>query len=316
LLRPFSRKESLLMVRSLLGFQSRWTLSRRRNLLVGLSFVSPWLFSLLVFTIYPIGASLYYSFTQYDIVRAPIWIGLENYISMASDDIFFRTLYNTIYFAFFGIPGQLTLAFALALFLNQKFKYRSLFRAIFYIPVIVPVVASGYIWRWLFNVRSGLINYLLGWVGLPPAPWIADPTWAKPSLLLIHFWVCGGAMVIFLAALQDVPQSLYDAAKIDGANRWNQFWYVTLPLCTPAILFNGIMGIIGTFQIFSVVWILTRGGPNFSTEFYAVYLYRNAFSYFKMGYASALAWILSLIIFGCVVLFYRTSARWVFYGGE
>jgi multiple sugar transport system permease protein len=274
------------------------------------------LVGLVVFTIYPILASLYYSFTQYDIVRPPIWVGLENYKALLSDDIFFKTIYNTVYFAFFGIPGQIIIAFALAMFLNQKFHFRSLFRAIFYIPVIIPVVASSFVWRWLFNVRVGLLNYLLDLIGLGPVPWIADPTWAKPSLLLIHFWACGGMMVIFLAALQDVPQSLYDAAQIDGANRWNQFRHVTLPLCTPSILFNAIIGVISTFQIFSSVWILTRGGPNSSTEFYAVYLYRNAFSYFKMGYASALAWILSLIILACVFLIYKTSARWVFYGGE
>ena len=293
-----------------------WTPRRRKNLVKGLLFISPWLIGLLVFTIYPIGASLYYSFTQYDVVRPPIFIGIENYVDMLHDDVFVKSLYNTLYFAFLGIPGQLAIAFALAVLLNQKMKLRSLFRALFYIPVLVPVVASAFIWHWLFNVRVGLLNYLLGLVGLGPYPWIADPTWAKPSLLMVHFWVCGGAVVIFLAALQDVPTSLYDAAKIDGANSWSQFWFVTLPLCTPAILFNSIMGVIETFQIFSIVWILTRGGPNNSTEFYVVYLYRNAFAYFKMGYASALAWILSLIILGCVFLLYRTSARWVFYGGE
>jgi len=293
-----------------------WSPARRKNLVKGLLFISPWLIGLLVFTIYPIGASLYYSFTQYDVVRAPIFTGIENYVDILHDDIFAKSLYNTIYFVLLGIPGQLAIAFGLAVLLNQKMRFRSLFRALFYIPVLVPVVASAYIWNWLFNVRVGLFNYLLGLIGLGPFPWVADPVWAKPSLLLVHFWVCGGAMVIFLAALQDVPSSLYDASKIDGANAWNRFWYVTLPLCTPAILFNAIMGVIETFQIFSLVWILTRGGPNSATEFYVVYLYRNAFAYFKMGYASALAWILSLIILGCVVLLYRTSARWVFYGGE
>lgn len=295
---------------------SRWTPSRRKRLTKGLVFISPWLISLLVFTVYPIAASLYYSFTQYDIVRPPIWIGLSNYIAMASDDIFLKSLKNTTWFVVFGVSGQLLIAFALALFLNMNLKFRSLFRAIFYLPVIIPVVATGYVWRWILNVRVGLLNYLLGLLGVNPVPWLADPEWARRSLLLIHYWLCGTAMVIFLAALQDVPQSLYEAARIDGANRWNQFWHVTLPLCTPAILFNAIMGVIGTFQIFSVVWILTKGGPNFATEFYGVYLYRNAFAYFKMGYASALAWLLALIILACVVLIYRTSARWVFYGGE
>ena len=293
-----------------------WTPKRKKDLIKGLLFISPWLISLFVFTLYPIFSSLFYSFTEYDIVRPPTFVGLKNYINILDDDIFWKSLYNTVYFTVFGVPGQLIIAFALALLLNQKIRLRSLFRALFYIPVLVPVVASAFVWRWLFNVRVGLLNYLLGLVGVNPIPWIADPAWAKPSMLLVHFWVCGGAMIIFLAALQDVPRSLYDAAKIDGANRWNQFWYVTLPLCTPAILFNAIMGVIETFQVFSIVWILTKGGPNYATEFFVVYLYRNAFAYFKMGYASALAWILSLIILACVFLLYRTSARWVFYGGE
>jgi multiple sugar transport system permease protein len=304
------------MITPQIKFLSHWTPHRRSNLIKGLLFVSPWLIGLLLFTVYPIIASFFYSFTDYDIVRPPIPTGISNYIELSKDDVFWKSLNNTLFFVIFGIPGQLTIAFALALLLNQKIRFRSFFRAIFYIPVLVPVVASAYVWSWLFNVRVGLFNYLIGLVGISPIPWIADPAWAKPSLLLIHFWVCGGAMIIFLVALQDVPRSLYDAAKIDGANAWKQFWYVTMPLCTPAILFNFIMGVIDTFQIFSVVWILTKGGPNNATEFYMVYLYRNAFSYFKMGYASALAWILSLIILGCVLLLYRSSARWVFYGGE
>ena len=304
------------MVKTQSRYLSGWTRRRRRNLLKGLLFVSPWLFGLLAFTVYPISASLYYSFTAYDVVRPPTFTGLENYADIATDDVFWKSLYNTVYFVFFGVPGQLVIAFGLANLLNRPMRFRSLFRATFYVPVIVPVVASAYVWHWLFNVRVGLLNYLLHSIGLPPAPWLADPAWAKPSLLLVHFWASGGAMVIFLAALQDVPKSLYDAAKIDGANQWNRFWHITIPLCTPAILFNMIMGVIETFQIFSLVWILTRGGPNNATEFYVVYLYRNAFGYFKMGYASALAWILALIILGCVVLIYRTSARWVFYGGE
>ena len=201
-----------------------WTPQRKKNLIKGLLFISPWLISLFVFTLYPIFSSLFYSFTEYDIVRPPIFVGLKNYINLLDDDIFWKSLYNTVYFTFFGVPGQLIIAFALALLLNQKIRGRSLFRALFYIPVLVPVVASAFVWRWLFNVRVGLLNYLLGLVGVNPIPWIADPAWAKPSMLLVHFWVCGGAMIIFLAALQDVPRSLYDAAKIDGANGWNQFW--------------------------------------------------------------------------------------------
>jgi multiple sugar transport system permease protein len=297
---------------------ARWSRRRRANLAKGLLFISPWLVGVLTFTVYPILSSLYYSFTQYDVVRPPLWVGFENFVGVFNDDLFWKTLHNTVWFVLFGVPGQIIVAFALASLLNQSIRLRSLFRALFYVPVVVPAVASAYVWRWLFNVRVGLLNYLLSLVGLPPAPWIADPTWAKPSLLLVHFWASGVTMVVFLAALQDVPTTLYEAARMDGASGWHRFWRITLPLCTPAILFNLLMGVIETFQIFSLIWVITNGdgGPNNSLEFYGVYLYRNAFRYFKMGYASALAWILALIILVCCLLIYRTSARWVFYGGE
>jgi multiple sugar transport system permease protein len=297
--------------------RSGWTPRRRTNLIKGLLFISPWVFGVLVFTVYPIAASLYYSFTDYDVFLPPRPNGLENYVEAFSlDDLFGRTLYNTVWFVVLGVPSQLVIAFVLANLLNTTIRFRSVFRTIFYLPTIVPAVASAFLWKWLFNVRVGLFNHIIVGLGFQRAPWLSDPVWAKPSLLLIHWWACGAAMVIFLAALQDVPGSLYDAAKVDGAGTWRRFWHITIPLCTPAILFNLIMGVIATFQAFDFVWILTEGGPNYATEFYGLYLYRNAFRYFRMGYASAMAWILFLIIVACTVALFRSSARWVFYGRD
>jgi multiple sugar transport system permease protein len=207
-------------------------------------------------------------------------------------------------------------AFLLATLLNNEMKWRPLFRTIFFLPAIVPAIASAEVWRWVYNPQFGLINATLRSLGMATIPWLSSPALAKPSLIIIHMWAQGTAMVIFLAALQDVPRSLYDAALVDGANRWQRFWHVTIPMCTPAILFVMLTSLIGMFQYFTLGWLLTQGAPNNSTEFYSMYLYRNAFVYFKMGYASALAWFLFLIIVVFTVIIFRTSARWVYYGGE
>jgi multiple sugar transport system permease protein len=171
------------------------------------------------------------------------------------------------------------------------------------------------VWLWIYNPRYGLVNSFLASQGVQAIPWLSSPQLAKPSLIIIMCWAQGSAIVIFLAALQDVPRSLYDAAIVDGANRYQRFWHVTVPMCTPAILFNLLMGLISTFQFFTLPWLLTQGGPNRATEFYGIYLYRNAFLFFKMGYASALAWLLFLIIVAFTAVLFRTSARWVYYGG-
>jgi multiple sugar transport system permease protein len=293
------------------------TPSVRRNLALGLFFISPWLLGFLLWTVYPLAASLYYSFTRYDLLQPPVFLGLENYIKIFSDDPHFRTaMYNTVYYVGFSAPLGVISAFLLAALLNTRIVARSVFRAVFFLPAIVPAVVTAMVWQFLLNVQFGAINSILRAWELPIIPFLSSPTLAKPTLILIHMWSQGSAMVIFLATLQDVPRVLYEAATVDGANAWHRFRHVTIPMCTPVILFNLVMGFIGGFQSFTLPWLLTQGGPNEATEFYALYLYRNAFNFLRMGKASALAWILFVLIVGFTVVLFRSSGRWVHYGSD
>ncbi|MDI7277500.1 MAG: sugar ABC transporter permease [Anaerolineae bacterium] len=294
----------------------RWTSQEKKDFAKGLVFISPWLIGLVAFTIYPAFSSLYYGFTYYDIVRAPRWVGFGNYQQILRDKEIPRVLYNSLYMAFIGVPAVLITSFLSGVFLNQKMRFRSVLRTGAFVPSVVPVVASAMVWLWLLNTQYGLINSFLKSRSLPVIPFLSSPVWAKPSLILINCWASGGAMVIFLAALRDVPQSLYDAAKVDGASALTCFWHVTIPMVTPAILYNLLIGLIEVFQSFTFAWILTGGGPYSSTEFYAVYLYRNAFQFMKMGYASAMAWILFVVVMGVTFAVFRSSARWVYYRGS
>lgn len=288
-----------------------------RSIAKGLLFISPWLLGFFAFTIYPIIASLYYSFTRYDIISTPKWIGLTNYQRLLFEDDKFRVvIWNTLYFVVIGVPLGVAVAFLLATLLNNEIKFRSFFRTIFFLPSIVPTVATAMVWLWIYNARFGLINSNLAAWGFQAIPWLSSPTWVKPSLIIIHAWSQGGAMIIFLAALQDVPRSLYDAAVVDGANRLQQFRHVTIPMCTPAILFVLLTALIGNFQYFAPGWIMTGGGPLLASEFYGIYLYQSAFQHFQMGYAAALAWLLFVIVVIATVILFRTSARWVYYAGE
>jgi len=281
--------------------QHRRITTQQRRLLLGLLFISPWLIAFLTFTVYPLASSLYYSFTRYDLLNEPVFLGLRNYVDIFTEDPHFgQVLYNTGYYVGLSAPLGVVAAFLMATLLDTKIVGRSAFRASFFFPAVVPAIVTAMVWRFLLNVQFGAIN----------------PQLAKPSLILIHMWAQGNAIVIFLASLQDVPPSLYDAATVDGANAWHKFRHVTLPMCTPVILFNLIMGFIGGFQNFTFPWLLTSGGPNRATEFYSIYLYRNAFSYFRMGKASALAWILFVIVVTFTIVLFRTSARWVYYGGS
>jgi len=289
----------------------------RQNIIKGLLFVSPWIIGFLAWKVYPIGAALYYSLCRYDILSPPTFIGLGNYVELLFNDKMFRiVLGNTLYFVMIGVPAGLIVAWLLANLLNTDIRFRSVFRLIFFIPSIVPVVASVMIWRWMYDPLYGLINSFLAGLGIPSIPFLSSRQLAKPSLIIVHCWAQGNAIMIFLAALQDVPRSLYDAALVDGANRWQRFWNVTIPMCTPAILYVLLTSLIGMFQYFTFGWLLTRGGPYNATEFYGIYLYRNAFEYFKMGYASALAWILFVVIVVFTIFIFRTSARWVYYRGQ
>ncbi|MEJ5197879.1 MAG: sugar ABC transporter permease [Anaerolineae bacterium] len=287
-----------------------------RNLITGLLFVSPWLLGFLIWTLYPLASSLYYSFTRYDLVRPAIWIGLDNFKEIFTDDPrFWTVVYNTLYYVGLSVPLGVVTAFLMASLLNTKLVLRSTFRAIFYIPSIVPAVCSAMVWLFIFNNQYGVINNFLRAIGRPIIPFLSSVEWAKPSLILISLWAQGTAVVIFLAALQDVPRSLYEAATVDGANALHRFWHITIPMCSPIILYNLVMSLIGAFQTFLMPYLLTNGGPMASTEFYAMNLYRQAFEFFRMGKACALAWIMAVLVAILTAILFRTSGRWVFYGG-
>ena len=294
------------------------TRTERNYIKRGLLFILPWLLGFLAFNLYPLLASFYYSFTSYNVLTPPEWIGFENYKELFfNDSLFLISLKNTLYYVVVAVPLYLVAGVFLAILLNLKVKGMSLLRTMFYIPSIVPIVATAILWRWIFNPQIGLMNALLNKVRLPSIGWLTDPFWAKPSLILMGLWGIGGGMVIYLAGLQDVPQDLYDAADVDGANWWQKTIKITIPMISPVIFFNLIMGIIGAFQYFTQAYIMTNGGPLNATLFYSLYLYQNAFTFFKMGYASAQAWILFIIVLLATVIVFKSSARFVFYqGGE
>ncbi len=303
------------------------TSTDKRNLRNGLLFASPWLVGFCCFTIYPIIMSIYYSFCRFDAITKPHWAGMENYHNLLfNDPLFWKSLWTTFYMVIFGLPTALIFALFLAILLNQKVKGLALYRTIFYLPSITPVVASSILWMWLLNPQIGLINYVLRPIlngintlthlSLAVPGWLADPHWSKPALVLMGLWGVGNTVIIFLASLQEVPEELYEAALIDGAGAARKLWHITLPLISPVIFFNLIMGIIGYFQYFTQVWVMTRGGPEDSTAFYALYMFNNAFLFFKMGYASAMAWILFAITLVCTLIVFKTSSKWVYYSGE
>ena len=283
---------------------------------MGLLFVAPWLVGFLLLTVYPVFATLYLSFTDYRVLSPPRWVGWANYTELLTDtENFWPSLGNTVFF-FLELPLTLLLGLALALLLNQKLRGMAIYRTIFYLPSIVPVVANAMLWLWLLNPEHGLINAGLRAVHLPGPAWLASPLWAKPALIVMDLWAVGGSMVIYLAALQGVPVSLYEAADLDGANAFQKLTNVTLPAISPVIFFNLIIGVIGTFQYFTQTFVMTRGGPDKATLFYALYLYQNAFQYFRMGTACAMAWLLFLVTLAATFIVFKTSARWVYYEGE
>ena len=294
----------------------------RRELIAGLLFILPWVIGFLAFTLYPMLASLYYSFCNYPILSSPRWIGAGNFQAMFRDELFYKSLWNTFYMALVGVPLQLAFALACASILNFKVKGQAIYRTIYYFPSIVPVVASTLLWIWLLNPQYGLINQLLQYVGIRGPNWINDPVWAKPTFILMGVWGIGETMIIYLAALQDVPQELYESAELDGANWWDKFISLTFPMISSATLFTLIMGVIGSFQYFTQAYVYASergqvlGAPQGSTLFYALYLYVNGFRYFKMGYASAMAWFLFVVILLCTLGILRGVGRHVYYAGQ
>jgi len=286
---------------------------------MGLAFISPWLIGFLGLTLYPILASLYYSFCEYRVLTPPRWVGLRNYIELFTDhDYFLPSLANTAYM-FIELPIALVLSVSIALLLNQRLRGMALFRTLYYLPSVVPTVAASILWLWLLNPEYGLVNKTLEWLHLPTTEWLQSPVWSKPAFIVLDLWMIGGGIVIYLAALQGVPEHLYEAAELDGASAWCKTWHITLPAISPVIFFNLILGVIGTFQYFTQAFLMTGvppGGPANSTLFYALYLFQNAFTYFRMGYACAMAWVLFILTLLATLLIFRTSARWVYYEGE
>ena len=281
-------------------------------------FILPWLLGFLAFTLGPILASLGLSFTQYDMMLAPKWVGVEQYQRLFHDPLFYQSLRNTLYIVLLAVPTSMLSSFAIAMLLNQNVRGMAAYRTAYYMPSIVPAVASAALWMYLLQPQWGVVNGILKGLGLPAPGWLASKAWAKPAIVLVMVWASGGTMIIYLAGLQDIPESLYEAAEIDGAGRWGKLWNVTLPLMTPTIFFTLVMNIISTFQVFAVVFVLTdgMGGPVNSTLVYLIYIYRNAFVFFKMGYTSAMAWVLFVIILALTILQFKTASFWVYYEAE
>jgi multiple sugar transport system permease protein len=296
------------------------TKADRRNLRNGLLFCSPWLIGFSVFVLYPIAASVYYSFCEYSVLEPSQWIGLGNYADLLQDDVFWKAVGNTAYYAVLALPLGMFLALTLALLLNTGVRGMAVYRTIFFLPSLVPMIALGVLWLWIFHGTYGILNELLRpitrLVHLEPPVWLDSVRWSKPALIIAGLWTVGQPMIIYLAGLQDVPTELYEAAEIDGANWFHKIWHVTLPMISPVILFNLLMGIIWTLQIFAVPFVMMRDGrPARSAYFFAMYLYDSAFRYLQMGYASALAWILFLTILALTLLALRLTAKHVHYGG-
>lgn len=283
-------------------------------------FISPWIIGFFIFTLGPMLASLYYSFTDFNIIDIPVWRGLANYKKLFFDDpLFWHSLKVTIKFAAMALPLNLVIGFLIAVLLNQKIAGVNIWRTAYFLPSVIAGVAVALLWVRIFNPRIGIINPLLKSIGVAKPPgWLQDPNWAVPSLVIMSLWSVGSSMIIYLAGLQGVPTTLYEAAKIDGANRWKRFWHITIPMMTPVIFYNLVLGLIGAFNYFTEVYVVTNGdgGPVRSTLFYNLYLYQNAFRFFNMGYASTMAWVLFLIVLVITLLVFRSSPLWVFYEGE
>ena len=293
------------------------TALERRKLVAGLAFSAPWLIGLAVFMVYPLAAALYYSLCDYSVLLPPVFVGLDNYVELFRDELFWKSLWNTTFFALGSVGLGTCMALSLALLLNSKVKGLSFYRTVFFLPSLMPLVAGSLLWFIMYAGQGGIINTLLAQIGITGPAWLSDPHWAKIALVFMSVWGMGNSMVIFLAGLQDVPTSLYEASIIDGANWWQRLTNVTLPMISPVIYFNVVMGVIGGFQAFAQSLIMTGtrgiGAPEQSTLFYVLQLYSVGFLDMRMGYASAMAWVLFVIILGLTFVATRLSKRWVTY---
>lgn len=282
----------------------------------GFLFISPWLAGFLIFTAGPMLTSLWLSFQKYDLVSMK-YVGTENYRRLFEEDpLFWKALTNTIFYAVVSVPIGIIGSLSIALLLNQNVRGQRIYRTCFYLPSLVPSVAAALVWQWVFNSDNGVFNTILRMIGITGPQWLQDERATPWAFAIMSLWGIGGArMVIFLAGLQGIPDSYYEAAKLDGASGWNCFRNVTLPLLSPVMFFNLILGIIGSFQIFTSAYVMTGGGPNHASLYYALYLFKNAFQYFKFGKASAMAWVLFSILLVLTLIQFKASKRWVYYEG-
>lgn len=283
--------------------------------LTGYAFISPWLLGFVLFTAFPFVASIYFSFTRYNVVTPPVWVGAANYRLLFEDPLFWKSLGVTFRYALAAVPLGIAAGVVLALLLNLDVRGISVYRTVFFLPSILPAVATSVLFLWILNPQIGLINGLLRNFGIIGPAWLQDTAWAPRSLVLMSLWGVGGSMVIYLAGLKDIPAHLYEAAVLDGATAWQRLRHVTLPMLTPILFFNLVMGVIGAFQYFTEAYIMTQGGPEDSTLFYTLYLFQRAWRYLDMGYASAMAWALFLVIMLLTGVIFQTQRRWVHYEG-
>ena len=297
---------------------------QRRQILRGLGFTSPFIVGFLLLTCYPMVASAFYSFTEFNIFTPPEWVGLRNFQQLAVDPSFWKSLSNTLILTAVGVPMTIIIGLIGAHILNFPIRGQAVWRGLVYLPVIVPMVVSSYLWRWMLNSKYGFINAFLGFFNLPQPAWLTEPQWGKPSILLITLWTTGSTIIIYLTALRDVPQDLYEAAQLDGAGAWKRFRYITWPQLTPITLFQIIVVMISYLQVFTQPYLLTQstavgngsaasGGAGDSMLTLSMYLFQNAFTYLKMGYASAMAWVLFIITLLITLVLLWTSKRWVHY---
>jgi len=290
---------------------------RLKRTLEGYLFISPWLVGLILFTVGPVVASFVLSFYKWRLISPPQFVGLDNYVTMFTEDsLFWQSLRVTLIYVAVAVPLQIAFAFFLAILLNQKVRLIPLFRTLFYLPSVVSGVAVAVLWLWLYQPQFGLVNNFLGQLGIEGPPWLVSLRWALPAIIGASLWTVGGTMIIFLAGLKDIPQHLYEAAELDGAGEWAQFRHVTLPMLSPVIFFNLVLGMIVGFRQFELPLVMTVGGPVNATMFYSLYLYLSAFKFLKMGYASALGWVLLLIIMAVTAVQLRLARHWVYYEYE
>lgn len=290
---------------------------RAKEEIAGYLFILPWLLGFLIFTAGAMLYSLYLSFYDVDFLGKFDFVGLANYTQMfVTDELWPKAIRNTAYYALVSVPIMTVLALLIAMLLNQQVFGLSIFRTIYYLPSVVQGAAVAILWVWLFHPEYGPINGLLGLFGISGPVWLASETWAMPAIIIMSLWGVGGSMIIFLAGLQGISQSFYDAAAIDGADQLRSFWHITLPMMTPTIFFSLVLGLIGALQMFTQAYVMTRGGPNQATLTYVMYIYNKGFNQFYFGYASALAWVLFIIILVFTMIIFKSSTVWVYYEGE